>query len=382
MRRSRILMDCGRTLFLLAAAYFVSDFLMGHGGENSCALVHVLALVFICRLTDGYVYGVVASFAATFSINFFFMYPYAEFNFLLTGYPLTIAITLAVSLTVSALASRAKREEYQAIRREQQTRLLYEQNEALAEERTAVQVKAAQEKMRGDLLRAVSHDLRTPLTGISGACSVLLTEDVTKEHSRELLSGIRDNAEWLISVVENLLAVTRVEDQTATIHKQDEPAEEVAAHAIIKMRSRFPDVRIRLNMPDDLLLAPMDPLLIEQVLLNLLENAARHSQAPDSVELSISGVEQGVDFRVSDRGRGFPPAVLEDLRGGAWLDMSGDSGQGAGIGLSVCRSIIDFHGGSFYADNRQDGGAEIGFILPARRKDEGEGDAEGEDHEQ
>ena len=135
------------------------------------------------------------------------------------------------------------------------------------------------EKMRANLLRAISHDLRTPLTGIIGASSSYLdsNELLTDEEKIAIVNHIHEDANWLLNMVENLLSVTRIQGQTSTVKKTDESVEEVVSAAINRLKKRLPNASVGVSVPDELLILPMDAILIEQVLLNLLENAIVHS---------------------------------------------------------------------------------------------------------
>lgn len=164
------------TALLLCGAYLACGLLISHtGGENNSALVFVLAVVLISLLTTGYFYGIAASVVSAFCINYFFMYPYAAFSLSYSGYPVAMLSMLAVSCVVCALTARVKVQAAEAVRREKNTTALYKLNEKLNQEKAAIQRESDRESIRSNILRAVSHDLRTPLTSISGAASVLLS---------------------------------------------------------------------------------------------------------------------------------------------------------------------------------------------------------------
>ena len=169
------------SLVFLCLAYLSSRALINHtGAENNSALVFVVAVILIALFTDGYRYGIVASLVGAFCINYFFMFPYRQFSLSYAGYPVAMLSMLAISGIVCALTTRVKNQAVEAMRREQKTRELYEMNEKLNREKTAIQLEADRETIRSNILRAVSHDLRTPLTSISGAAAVLLTcEEIT-----------------------------------------------------------------------------------------------------------------------------------------------------------------------------------------------------------
>ena len=141
---------------------------------------------------------------------------------------------------------------------------------------------------------------------------------------------------------------------------------------MIKIRKRFPDCKIALSLPDELLILPMESMLITQVIINLLENAIRHSGDREHIELTLSRRENWAVVTVSDRGCGIPSQTLADIRKGKQLPMGqdNDSSRGMGIGLSTCQSIITAHEGTFRADNRPEGGAIFSFELPMESESE------------
>lgn len=362
------------TVVFLTLAYLSSSVLLHHtGAENNSALVFTLAVACISLLTTGYVPGIIASLISAVAINYFFMYPYSQFNLTLTGYPVALVSFLFIACIVSALTTRVKLQAADAIRREQRTKALYEMNQQLTEEKKQIELEAAREAVRGNILRAVSHDLRTPLTAISGAASVLMaSEENQSPQTYYLIQDIKENADWLAAMVENILSVTRIQQTGMQLQKAPEVLEEVAGDALIKTRRRFPDYTIALSLPDELLMLPMEPMLITQVIMNLLENAIRHSGDREHIELALSRRENWAVVTVSDRGCGIPAQTLQDIRQGKQLPLGqgGDTSRGMGIGLSACQSIIAAHGGSFYANNRPEGGAIFYFELPLETEDE------------
>ena len=355
------------TALFLCAAYLASSLLISHtGGENNSALVFVLAVVLISLLTTGYRYGILASIVGAFCINYFFMVPYAQFSLSYAGYPVAMLSMVAISCVVCALTARVKLQATEAVRRERKAKALYEQNERLNQEKAAIQLQSARETIRGNILRAVSHDLRTPLTSISGAASVLLSSGELSEKNTAMLRDIKEDADALIIMVENLLSVTRIQDGSIPLKKHEEMLEEVAGDAVLTTRRRFPDCKVDLELSEDILYLPMEPLLIKQVMVNLLENAVRHSGDREHITLHLFRQDNWAVVEVRDRGKGLSPEICQAVQSGRPLsrDLSGDSTRGMGIGLSVCQSIIKAHGGFFAAGNNPEGGAVFRFGLP------------------
>ena len=247
----RRLPDVPRDLVLTAAifllAYWACSILIHHtGGQNNSSLVFVLAVVLISLVTKGYIYGIAASIVGAFFINYSFMYPYAAFSLSISGYPVTMLSMVAISCIVCTLTARLKRQAVEAVRREKKAKALYEMNEKLNAEKAAIQLRSDRETIRSNILRAVSHDLRTPLTSISGAASVLLSSEEISPKNATMLTDIKQDADTLIAMVENLLSVTRIQDGTLPLQKQEEMLEEVAGDALITTRRRFPDYHIEL----------------------------------------------------------------------------------------------------------------------------------------
>ena len=283
-----------------------------------------------------------------------------------SGYPVAMLSMVSISCIVSTLTARVKQQAVEAVRREQRTRALYAQNERLNAEKAAIQLQSAREAIRAGILRAVSHDLRTPLTSISGAASVLLSRSEISEENKSLLQDIKSDADDLILMVENLLSVTRIQDDGTPLKTQGDMLEEVAGDAVLTIRRRFPDYSVALEVPDDILYLPMDATLIKQVIVNLLENAIRHSGDREHIKLRLFRQEKWALVEVRDRGKGLSPEICRAIQAGRPLDRdrSGDSTRGMGIGLSACQSIIKAHGGFFTAGNDPEGGAVFRFGLP------------------
>lgn len=325
------------TLFCLLLQQFVTT-------DIHVPLLFVLAVLFVSRFTDGYIYGIVASMLGVIGVNYVFTYPYFEINFTIAGYPLTFLVMLAVSVSVGTLTTQIKQQEQ-------------------------IRLEAEKEKMRGNLLRAVSHDIRTPLTSIVGSASGILDNRrvLSEEKILELVKDIRDEAQWLIRIVENLLSVTRINGENAGINTDDEIVEEIISSAVIKFRKRFPDVNIDVDMPEEFLMGPMDGILIEQVLVNLLENSVLHGKTLSRIRIVVTKQESRLVFAVEDDGQGIRESILPVMFEGCLQSMEGeeyDSKRNMGIGLSVCMSIVKAHKGNMRAENISAGGARVSFWLP------------------
>ncbi len=342
------------TLVLLLAAMFLSSLLKGFdGGTGSyVSLLFVLVVAVVSRLTDGYFWGIFSSFVGVVCVNYVFTFPYWELNFTMTGYPITFLTMLAVAVMVSAMTTQIKKQE-------------------------RLRTETERETMRANLLRAVSHDIRTPLTSIVGnTAAILENEDsLSREQRRELLADVNEDAQWLIRMVENLLSITRISGEQTRINKEYEAVEEIVAEAVRKFEKRFPDgVKVEVEVPQDVLLVPMDATLIGQVLLNLFENAVFHGGGITQLRLGVQQEGEFACFRVSDNGGGIPkeklPIIFEGIGTGALSNT--DMKKNMGIGLSVCRTIVRAHGGRMTAENLSGGGACFRFYLPMKEEMENE----------
>ncbi len=241
------------------------------------------------------------------------------------------------------------------------------ERQRLSDEQRTMIVETEKEKMRSNLLRAISHDLRTPLTAILGASSAILEnkDSIDPADKQQLLLHIKDDSQWLIRMVENLLSVTRINEDTANVTKTPEAAEEIVGSAISRIRKRFPEQKIVVSVPEELLLVPMDATLIEQVILNLIENAIKHSNET-LIEVALIKEDNYAVIEVKDNGEGISEQDFNTLfeSGLSTGKRSSDSSRGMGIGLSICKSIIKAHQGKIEASNLEGHGAIFRFSLP------------------
>ncbi|MDO4262413.1 MAG: DUF4118 domain-containing protein [Eubacteriales bacterium] len=340
------------TIGTMAAATALSGFYhhVNPTGSANIALIYILTIILISYHTDKYRYGIVAGIVSVFFINYLFTYPFWEFSFSATGYPLTFVVMYFISILTSATTFRMK----------DQARKLKESEKLIAE--------AEREKLRANLLRAVSHDLRTPLTSMIGASSSYLENEASLSAAarRDLVSHIYEDANWLLHMVENLLSVTRITDgSSSTLKKTPEAVEEVLFDAVATVRKRYPDLEITTAVPGEFFVAPMDPLLIKQVIMNLLENAFFHARSDRPVECFLTGDDRQVLVHVMDFGGGIAPERLSSIFDAAPSAPSSaaDTRRGMGIGLSICKAIVTAHGGEIHARNHGTG-AEFFFTLP------------------
>ena len=309
-------------------------------------MIFVFGVFLISLKTHGYCYGITSAIVSVFAVDFAFTYPYYVFGFFVEESILSAVIMMVVADSTSTLNIRIRDQEK-----------LRSENE--------------KERMRGNLLRAISHDLRTPLTSIAGLTDVLSDNDekMTSAERKEIYKEITDDATWLIRMVENLLSVTKIRIDSENLRKVPELAEEIVASAVQKLKKYYPDVRITVSAPEEVLFVPMDCVLIEQVLINLMENSIRHSGGATEIKVQVSTDGEFAKFTDSENGKGFDRAILKKIRTEDFVMPSmreGDNSKNMGIGLSVCTTIIKAHGGKIVAENEN--GAKICFYLPVEKE--------------
>ena len=238
-------------------------------------------------------------------------------------------------------------------------------------EREEATLLAKNEKLRANLLRSIGHDLRTPLTSISGSASLLLSDSsrIEPEKRTELLTDISENAHWLTNLVENLLAVTRVQEGTLDLKLTPELVDEVVGEAVGHLSHvARADHDIEVHSGDGMLMAKLDARLIMQVVVNLVDNAMKYAPKGTLIDVSVRRDGRRVVCEVGDAGPGIPDAekahVFEEfytVRGISPVDGR----RSLGLGLSLCKSIVEAHGGRIWVRNNKPQGSVFGFSLPA-----------------
>ncbi|MVX66605.1 DUF4118 domain-containing protein [Clostridium chromiireducens] len=247
--------------------------------------------------------------------------------------------------------------------------------EILAETQKNSKLEVESERLRSNLLRSISHDLRSPLAGIKGAVSTIIeTGNLISEETRsELLEGVYDDTEWLIRLVENLLSMTRFDEGKMKIKKNMEIVEEVVYEAVQRTSKRFEDHNIKVTVSENVIMAPMDGSLIEQVIINLLDNAIKFTPIESEIEVKFHENDESVIFEVSDNGMGINEEILPNIFDRFFTNGNkvSDSRRGVGLGLAICKSIVEAHGGTIFAYNKDEGGATFKFDIPKEEKVDG-----------
>ena len=222
------------------------------------------------------------------------------------------------------------------------------------------------ERYRSNLLRAISHDLRTPLSGIMGTSEMIMDMTDVSDNRYELAKEIREDADWLHSLMENILNLTRLEDGNHALKKQPEAIEEIIAVTLERFEKRAPGRELNISIPEEFMLVPMDAKLIVQVLINLLDNSLKHTTQEQEISLTVARQGDDACFTVADRGTGISAEDMPYIFQMYYTSSKGaaDSKKGMGLGLAICSAVVKAHGGVIIAENRTGGGAQFTFTLP------------------
>lgn len=317
--------------------YFIND------SASYSSMIFFLAIFLISRLTRGYLYGIISSIFGSFIVNYAFTAPYFELSFSIPVYIVTFLIMLVVSFLTSILTSKVIEEE-------------------------KIKIEAEKEKMRSNFLRSVSHDLRTPLTSIIGNSHELCNSNNLKDEDKKTAISIHDEAEKLLSMVENVLSISKINSELK-INSRNELVEEIFEDAVHEFKGRYPDSRICVQIPEKILFVNVDSKLISQVLLNLLENAYIHGKSDIPIVLFASYDKKYVYMNVRDKGIGITNDVYKYLNEPVFIDSPSENTY-QGIGLSVSNTLVKLHGGVIEAKNNDDGGAIFTIKLPLVKNDE------------
>ena len=341
---TKYIIDGMKMISILAGAFLLCLILeTKFSAETVPPAVMAMAVFFVSRFTDGFVYGIIASLLSVLVLNFAFAFPYFAFNFSIPENIISAVIMLVITAMTSTITSQLKWQE-------------------------RVRAESINEKMRGNLLRAVSHDLRTPLTTIYGSSSAIVQnyEHLSEDQVVQLADGIREDARWLIGMVENILSITRIDNDGVKLVKTSTVLEELIDSVLTQFKKRYPNQKVNVSIPEEFTSIPMDAVLIEQVLMNLLENAVQHAKGMKALELHVFVLGDKAVFEVRDDGCGIEKERMKGLFQDyfAVKDTPVDNQKRSmGIGLAVCASIIKAHGGVITAENRKEGECCIRFAL-------------------
>ncbi len=342
------------------------------------ALLLVLAVV-AAGVLGGSSSAVLTAVAAAAGLNLAFIRPYWALKVDVWEDWVALGVFLSVALVVGLLTAAEADRRRAAEAREAEVRGLYERLQAADEERARLSEDVARmevlervDQQRSALLRSVSHDLRSPLATIRAVASDLRDGVVYEEPVRiELLGTVCDEAERLDRIVANLLSLSRIEAGALDPERQAVPVDELVAERLRRLSGLFRHVRVEVDLPSDLPLVDGDYTQLEQVATNLLENAGRHAPPGSTVRIggrrldATTGAAAGqVEVWIADEGIGVPDwereRVFEPFR-------RGEDSRSSGVGLAICKAVVEAHGGRIRVDRTPGGGATFAFTLPARK---------------
>jgi two-component system, OmpR family, sensor histidine kinase KdpD len=318
---------------VVAIATAIALAALGQTQLADAVMVYLLGTVLV-SLRFGYGPSVLAAVLSVACFNFFFIPPYYTLAVADLRHVVTFVVMLTVALVITSLQKRA----------------------------LAAQRAIESEQLRNALLSSVSHDLRTPLAVVTGAASTLIEGNLGENDRKELTVSILEEAARLEQLVQNLLDMTRLESGALPVKKQWLPLEEVVGSALVRAERLIGARGVTTKLPDGITLVPVDSVLIEQVLLNLIDNAVKHTPAGAPIHVEAHVRDGSVEIEVADRGPGLSdedaPKVFDKFHRGSAKHA------GAGLGLTICQGIVIAHGGRIWATRREGGGASFHFTLP------------------
>lgn len=334
----------------LIAATSVLGFLLHANGVRlgTIQIIYIFAVFLITRNTTGYMPGIICSVISMFLTNYFFVTPHYTFDLFENGNLPTTLCMLGICLLTSTMMTKDEVERDNQIKRVQ--------------ERAQAEIEIERERTRANLLRSISHDLRTPLTAIAGCARTLMenNELLTKDQKFAMYAHICEDAERLIPMVENVLTITKVNGDLS-LTKMEEAVEDIIASAVLRFKKHYPEIKIITETPKKVLLVPMDANLIVQVLLNVMMNSAEHGEKTTTIWVKAFQEGENAVFTIEDDGVGFS----EEDRNHQAID---GKSKNLGIGLECCRTIVKAHGGTSGHWNREEGGAFTRVTLPLSRE--------------
>ncbi|MBO5523620.1 MAG: DUF4118 domain-containing protein [Roseburia sp.] len=340
-------------VWILALATGIGyGFLEFHMQETNIVLVYVLAVLFIAWRTNSFLWGITASFLGTTVFNFFFTQPVHTLFVYDSDYFLTFLCMIGAAVFSAALTLQTKK--YLA---------------QVYQERKQVE----QEQYRANLLRSISHDLRTPLMGIMGTSEMIMDMSEQQDPRRALAKDIYQDADWLHELVENILGLTRLQDGKVNVNQNIEPLEEILGTAVLHIEKSHPEYEINIQLPEEYIEIIGDGRLLSQVFINLLDNAVKHTPPKGEIKVAVRlKQENQVEILVLDPGKGIAekdlPYIFDLFYTSA--EKEADAKHGIGLGLAVSKLIVEAHNGTITAENRKDRtGAAFRVCLPVYHGD-------------
>ena len=347
--------DLGISVFVLIAATLVGyAFKAFHLADADIIMLYIIAVLVISIFTSKMHYCLISSVVGVILFNYFFTYPEFSLSADDAGYPVTFVTMFITAFLAGTLANKLKR-----------NILIAEQ---IAREKEEAALLAQNEQLRANMLRSISHDLRTPLTSISGNASTLMSggSNLDEGTKQQIYTDIYSESMWLIGMVENLLYATRIEDGRMQLHISVEILDDIVREAVKHIERTHPKRSISVEMQDEIIPVKADANLIVQVIVNLIDNAVKYSEEDQPISVCVSREDAVAVVSVADHGTGIPQDEQEKVfdmfyTGGS---RSSDSRRSLGLGLALCRSIINAHGGSISISDNTPEGTVVRFQLP------------------
>ena len=321
---------------------------LAFGASDLADVVMVMLLgVVVVSMRFGYGPSLLAAVLSALAFEFLFLPPYFSLAISNLHHVATFGVMLTIAFVISHLTQRLRDQ---------------------AEKARLAGLLAQTEQQRSALLSSVSHDLRTPLAVITGATSTMLSPQAPQDEAarRALLETTYREARRLDRLVGNLLEMAQLEGGELKIRKEPQPVEEVIGSALNHLEERLRGREVDVRIPEDLPLVAFDPVLVEQVIINVVENAAKYTPADSPIELSAIASGEEVTIEIADRGPGVPEDHKDRVFEKFFRLRDGEGG-GVGLGLAICRAIVSAHGGRIWVSPRSGGGASFQFTLPLDR---------------
>ena len=357
-----VVKDFGISMIILAAAT-IAGYLFRLGGltDSNIIMLYIIAVLVISILTSKIYYCLGSSIVGVLVFNYLFTYPEFSFSAHDAGYPVTFLTMFITALIAGTLANKLKR-----------NILIARQN---AREKEEAALLAQNEQLRANMLRSISHDLRTPLTSISGNASTLISGGTALDEAdrQQIYTDIYSESMWLIEMVENLLYATRIEDGRMQLNISFEILDDIVQEAVKHTERTHPKRNIVVDMCDEIIPVRVDANLIVQVIVNLIDNAVKYSDDDTDVVICVTRENEIAVISVYDHGTGIADEEKEKV-----FDMfytgsrSSDSRRSLGLGLALCRSIISSHGGNVSISDNTPSGTVVSFTLPVTEVDPNE----------
>lgn len=332
-----------KSIFLIAAVSLLCSQLQHSIAHANLVMLYILVVV-ITAIRWGRGPSIVSSALSVLIFDFFFVPPQYSLTVAHTQYLIAFITLFVVGIVVSTLTIKV-REQAEEV---QQAGLLRET-----------------EKLHTAFINSVSHDLRTPLVSVAGSLSSILENPgLDEENKKALLETAYEEALRLNQLVSDLLDMARVEAGALHLNKTAVDVRDLAGTVLKKMEKQLSDCSVSVNLPDNLPEVELDFVLIMKVLINILDNARKYSPGKKEIEITAEAPGEFLEIRISDKGIGIPPADLNNVFDKFYRVKRSENYEGTGLGLSVCRGIIEAHRGRIRAENEKSGGTVIKISLP------------------